>query len=77
MLLKVHKTDNCKSCQQSDHSSQGDPRDQSEQSEKSLRTVKLWMVLIYAHFNQALRFCGFCCSGSVTLIKKGERNKKL
>ena len=27
--------------------------------------------------NQALRFCGFCCSVSVTLIKKGERNKKI
>ena len=27
--------------------------------------------------HQALRFCGFCCSGSVTLIKKGESKKKL
>ena len=54
MLLKVHKTDNCKSCKQSDHSNQGDPRDQSEQSEKSLRTVELWMFLKCAHLNSVI-----------------------
>ena len=27
--------------------------------------------------DQALRLCGFCCSRSVTLIKKREQNKKL
>ena len=26
----------------------------------------------YEYLYQALRFCGFCCSGSVTLIKKSE-----
>ena len=26
---------------------------------------------------QALRFRGFCCSGSVTLIKKGESKKNV
>ena len=34
---------------------------------------KLFQKALY----QALRFCGFCCSGSVTLIKKGEHNRKL
>ena len=27
--------------------------------------------------DQALRFCGICCSGSVTLTKKGESQKKI
>ena len=27
--------------------------------------------------NQALRFRGFCCLGSVTLMKKGESQKSL
>ena len=46
--------------------------------EKSKKRIKVRLHLRKAWFiNQALRFRGFRCSGSVTLIKKRESNKKM
>ena len=40
-----------------------------------IRVLDSWMQPFKVCIYQALRSRGFCCSGSVTLIKKGEGKK--